>query len=353
MFGNILIDKFRCYINVNPNDKVQTKCMKTHIEKILSKHYAPDAFYVNISKNYYRLSFEFTPTRYHETITDNEIDSETTDTNLEMPKETELLKLFESLFDNDFFREHVNKCKITKLDLTKNFLMKEAVKGYINKLIKRVYKRRYKAILHSSDTINKTLSITTLASNSEKSDKVGDREIIFYDKVLELKGYNINTVYLKEPLSEAEKAFIPLGVYCDKWLNLESLNILRVELQYASSNKLSDVSKFLGFKDSQKGLYFKDFFELLLNGELYEKLDDYYVATLTDIMLLNEPTSDNKLNIYQQIIRDKWDNVWDLQLNSVFKNNGLSKNYRKTLLKVQNTVKSPLIEELKAKIKGS
>ena len=351
MFGNILIDKFQCYMSVNPNDKEKTKQLKLYIEGILAEHYAQNAFYVDISRDYARLTFGFTPTRYYKNIADI---NKYTDTNLIMPLERELLELFTRLFDNKLFFEQVNYCKITKLDLTKNFLMKNLVMEYICKLINRVYKDRYKAILHSSEEYNKTLSITTLASNAEKSDKVGDREIIFYNKVIELKNRGISTVYLKEPLSADEKTLIPSGMYNDKLqiLNISSLNILRVELQYGSSNKLSAFSKFLGFEDSQKGLYFKDFFGLLLNGELYEKLNDYYTKTLIDIMLLNEVPSESNLNVYQKIIQEYWDDVWELDINSAFKNNGLSSKYRKNMIKIQSTVKNPLIEELKANIIG-
>ena len=352
MFGDILIDKFQCYIPVNPKDKKETKELKAYIEGVLSKHYTQNAFKVNVSKNFYRLSFWFTPTRYYKNIKDFE---QYTDTNLTMPEESELLSLFQELIKNDFFLEHANECKITKLDLTKNFLMKNPVHKYISELSQQLYAGRFKALFHISNRFSNTLSVTTLASKSEKSDKVGDREIILYDKVKELKRNKINRVYLKEPLSEEEKNVIPKWEYDEtlQELRLTYLHILRVELQYGSSNKLSDLSKFLKFDDFTKGLYFKDFLGLLLNGELYEKLNNYYTQTIAETLLFNEDFSNTKLNVYQKVIQDNWHEVRKLPIDSVLKNNGLSTNYRKNLLKIQNTVKNPLIEELKTKIKGS
>ena len=94
MFGDILIDKFQCYIPVNPMYKSEIKELKLHIEGVLAKHYAKNAFKVSISKNFYRVSFWFTPTRYYKDIADIEL---YTDTNLTMPDEGELLDMFKEL----------------------------------------------------------------------------------------------------------------------------------------------------------------------------------------------------------------------------------------------------------------
>lgn len=199
----------------------------------------------------------------------------------------------------------------------------------------RLYSGRYKALLHTSYKPSTTLSVTTLASNTEKSDKVGDREIIFYDKVRELHRHGVKTVYLMNSLSEKEKMLLHKWNYCDERqeLSLRHLNIMRVELQYGSSNKLANLSKFLGFEDSQKGLFFEDFFGLLLNGNLYEKLNEFYTKMLTETLLLGEDSADSKLNVYQRIIQNNWNIARDLPIYSVLKNNGLACEYRKNMQK--------------------
>ena len=348
MFGDILIDKFNCYLQLPADCKKEAEELKLHIENVLGKHYANNAYKVTISNRYHRLSFWFTPTRYFRTIEDMK---RYTDTNLAMPAEADLKEFFDELLNNSIFNKYLPKFKITKLDLTKNFLVKEPVNQYITMLQKRLYNGRFRSLLHTSGRKKDTLSITTLANNHKKKDKVGDRELIIYDKVKELKRHKIRNVDLKEPLTNEEASQITPAFYSrdNGTLYIKYLNIIRLEWQYGSSNKLSDFSKHAGFANAEKGLFLKDFLSLLNKGELYSVLDDYYTEMFMDVAV-NRQGYDKNLRIYKKIIRDYWDEVMDLPLVNAFKANGLWQEYRLDKFKMQALIENPLFEELKNKI---
>ena len=289
MFGEILVDKIRInipvYILIQEN--IDINSFQRRIKVILSKYFFKGAFNVTLSRNQVKITL--TPTRF-KPISDYTY----TDVNLEMPSETWLYDLLMKLgcFKSEN-RRIVEACKVVKLHLTKNLITEHPVITYIDSLSNRTYKRMKANIIESNET-NRTLSIATPKRDRKVKNTNGDRQFILYDKSQQLKDKaGFEYVILKAPLSEEEKRLIPLKYYSEQtgYLRISKLNIARLELQYANSSKLKKLSQFITCKEDT-GLQLCTLLDLLEEGNLYSKLEQFYTEELIEYIFFNVPQNE-------------------------------------------------------------
>ena len=289
MFGEILVDKIRINIPVHIliQKKININSFQRWIKVILSKYFFKGAFNVTLSRNQVKITL--TPTRF-KPISDYTY----TDVNLEMPSETWLYDLLMKLgcFKSEN-RRIVEACKVVKLHLTKNLITEHPVITYIDSLSNRTYKRMKANIIESNET-NRTLSIATPKRDRKVKNTNGDRQFILYDKSQQLKDKaGFEYVILKAPLSEEEKRLIPLKYYSEQtgYLRISKLNIARLELQYANSSKLKKLSQFITCKEDT-GLQLCTLLDLLEEGNLYSKLEQFYTEELREYIFFNVPQNE-------------------------------------------------------------
>ena len=261
MSGNLLIDKLGFYAPIPDLTDLgaDVDFQLNQMNKCMGKFFPQNAYTLKTSRQ--KLSLCFTPTRYY--LKNNE---KYTDTNFEMPTENELYELFNRLGLYSLTDNIIDNYRVSVLHLTKNNYMDNPPIKYINFLSTRMYKKRFKALLHHSSDINKTLYVSTLAKHFTEKDKVGDRQYLFYDKAQELQDKaNIEKVILRLGLSEEERALIPFEAYNagTKTLYLDKVNILRCELQYRYKPKLQNISDFITGKKGKDGLKLKTMLDLL------------------------------------------------------------------------------------------
>ena len=289
MFGDILIDKIRINIPVYIliQKKININSFQRWIKVILSKYFFKGAFNVTLSRNQVKITL--TPTRF-KPISDYTY----TDVNLEMPSEEWLYNLLKELgcFKSEN-RRILEACKVVKLHLTKNLITEHPVITYIDSLSNRTYKRMKANIIESNET-NRTLSIATPKRDRKVKNTNGDRQFILYDKSQQLKDKaGFEYVILKTPLNEAEKRLIPLKYYSEQtgYLRISKLNLARLELQYANSSKLKKLSQFITCKEDTR-LQLSTLLELLVEGNLYFKLEQFYTKELQEYIFFNVPQNE-------------------------------------------------------------
>ena len=350
MHGNLLIDKLGFYAPIPDltDLEVDVDFQLNQMNKCMGKFFPQNAYTIKTSRQ--KLSLCFTPTRYLKN------DEKYTDTNLEMPTEDELYKLFVELGLYNLDDNVIDKYRVSVLHLTKNNYMENSPIEYINFLSNRQYKKRFKALLHHSSDTNKTLYVTTLAKHFTEKDKVGDRQYLFYDKAQELQDKaNIKEVVLRLGLSEEEQALIPSEAYDaeTKTLYLNIVNILRCELQYRYKPKLQNISNFITGKKGKDGLKLKTLLDLLKERKLYETLERYYINALQEVIFYQEPviSSDVRLNNYEQMFADLInEDPLPPSLMKIFKDNGFGNSFSNLLKKVHSSYTSPLYIELYNKL---
>ena len=290
MFGEILVDKIRInipvYILIQEN--IDINSFQRRIKVILSKYFFKGAFNVTLSRNQVKITL--TPTRF-KPISDYTY----TDVNLEMPSAEWLYDLLKKLgcFKSEN-RRILEACKVVKLHLTKNLITEYPVITYIDSLSNRMYKRMKANIIESNET-NRTLSIATPKRDRKVKNTNGDRQFILYDKSQQLKDKaGFEYVILKAPLSEEEKRLIPLKYYSEQtgYLRIFKLNLARLELQYANSSKLKKLSQFITSNKEDTGLQLCTLLDLLEEGELYSKLEQFYTKELQDYIFFNVPQNE-------------------------------------------------------------
>ena len=337
LFNSILIDKIRFNL---PKDYVNDE-IKEHYKDIMSKHFPQNAFKITISRG--RLNIEFTPTRYKV----NSI--EITDTNLIMPHEKELFELFEELGFYELDRELLQEFTVVKLHLTKNINTENQPARYIDMLGNRNYKLGLQPLFNSSTSTNRTLTLSTLKKNSEQGDTMGNKHIIFYDKVQELKDKaNINEVYLRltpEDKSQYLKAY-QAEANC---LLLQRLNILRCEFQYAHSHKLKIVENFLLNIDNANKLHLATLLDLLMEQKLYSALNDFYTQELQKYVFFEGLSEDVKLSGLETQLADLLDGVSTTWLLNHY-DNSQRKSLQKVIRKIQRVSTSAAYNELCEKL---
>ena len=350
MSGNLLIDKLGFYAPIPDLTDLgaDVNSQLNQMNKCMGKFFPQNAYTLKTSRQ--KLSLCFTPTRY---MKNNE---KYTDTNLEMPTEDELYGLFVKLDLYNLDDNVIDKYRVSVLHLTKNNFMNNPPINYIDFLSMRMYKKRFKALLHHSSDINKTLYVSTLAKHFTEKDKVGDRQYLFYDKAQELQDKaNIKEVVLRLGLSEEEQALIPSEAYNagTKTLYLDKVNILRCELQYRYKPKLQNISDFITGKKGKDGLNLKTLLDLLKERKLYETLERYYIKALQEVIFYQEPVIKEKikLNNYEQMFAELInEEPLPPSLMKIFKDNGFGDSFSNLLKKVQSSDINPLYTELYNKL---
>lgn len=350
MRGNLLIDKLGFYAPIPDLTDlgVGIDTQLNQMNKCMGKFFPQNAYTIKTSRQ--KLSLCFTPTRYLKN------DEKYTDTNLEMPTEDELYELFIELGLYNLDDNIVDKYRVSVLHLTKNNYMDNPPIKYINFLSMRMYKKKFKALLHHSSETNKTLYVTTLAKHFTEKDKVGDRQYLFYDKAQELQDKaNIREIVLRQGLSEEEQALISSEAYNTetKTLYLEKVNILRCELQYRYKPKLQNISNFITGKKGKDGLKLKTLLDLLKERKLYETLEKYYINALQKVVFYQEPVINKtvKLNNYELMFTELINEApLPPSLIKIFKDNGFGNSFSNLLKKVHSSYTSPLYIELYNKL---
>ena len=299
LFNAILIDKLRFYADDELFKNLNTVDFVKNLEKVMSGYYPNNAYMTDTSRH--RISLEFTPTRYR-------VNEEHTDTNLIMPTEKELLNFFRELGFYNLPESIYNGFIVSKFHLTKNFYTKNTVPKYIKALGNRKYKGGIKPINNTSNSTNTSLTLSTLKKNYDIDNIVGNKKIVFYDKVQNLKDKaSLVDIYLREPLSIDDVKFLPKGAYSNNppYLCLRNLHILRCELQYATSVKLKKISDFIFGTKNSHDLRLGTLLDLLQEGKLYSTLENFYTKELSDNVFFDKPiTTEIKLNKYEKLLAE-------------------------------------------------
>lgn len=232
LFNALLIDKLRFYIDDKYFSNNDRSKFLTNIGKVMPSHYPDNAYMIDTSRH--RISLEFTPTRYR-------TKEGQTGTNLIMPIEEKLYKVFKELGFYDLPDNIYNSFVVSKLDLTKNFYTQNAVPRYIKMFKNRKYRAGIKPIQNTSNITNTSLILSTLKKDYLDKNTIGNKVILFYDKVQELKNKAaLNEIYLRVPLPLKEVNILPKWACSNNppYLSPNNLHIIRCELQYATSVKL-------------------------------------------------------------------------------------------------------------------
>lgn len=299
LFSDLLIDKLRFYINDTDFDINNRAAFLTNIEKVMSSHYPDNAYRLNTSRQ--RISLEFTPTRYR-------TKEGQTDTNLIMPTEEELYKLFKELGFYNLPENIYNSFVVSKLHLTKNFYTQNAVPRYIKMLKNRKYRAGIKPIQNTSNVTNTSLILSTLKKDYSDKNIIGNKVILFYDKVQELKDKAaLNEIYLRDPLPLKDVNILSKGAYSNNppYLSLNNLHILRCELQYATSVKLKKISDFIFDTKNNHDLRLATLLNLLKEQKLYSTLERFYTNELRNNVFFDEPlNSEVKLSKHEKLLAE-------------------------------------------------
>lgn len=299
LFNALLIDKLRFYID----DKYFSNAYKSkfieNIDKVKSSYYSDNAFMLDTSRH--RISLEFTPTRYR-------TKEGQTDTNLIMPTEQELFELFKELGFYDLHDNIYNSFIVSKIDLAKNFYTQYTVPRYIKMLKNRKYRAGLKPIQNTSNVTNTSLILSTLKKNYADKNIVGNKVILFYDKVQELKDKAyLNDIYLPVPLPLEDVSILPKRAYNSHLPNLalDNLHILRCELQYANSIKLKKISDFISNATNSHDLRLATLLDLLQEENLYNTLERFYTNELRNRVFFNEPiTQEVHLSKHEKLLAE-------------------------------------------------
>lgn len=291
MFNNILIDK----IKISSDEDIKWLLDLDEIKEALSEYFPKRAYIVKDS--YLKNTLQFTPTRFGN-------NNFVTDTNVEMPNENELRRLFLRLGFFNLEDEITKQINISTLHLTKNIILNDKVPLYINKLKIRKY-TRLKPITNKSNKTNTSLVLTNLKKDVSEKDYIGDKKILFYDKVQELQNKaKLDCISLKYGLIDDEIQLLPNGAYNaeTRELLLKKLNILRVELQYKNA-KMANLVRHIENRDNSKHFTLYLFLQLLDKGKLYSTLEEVYCRELIATVFRDKPNTDVKLNKYERLLQ--------------------------------------------------
>ena len=349
--GNILIDKIRITF---PADAV-LELGYTEVDYIettretLEKYYPKNAYSVGKSRG--EIKITLTSTRFKPSH-----NFAYTDVNIEMPSEKWLLNLFLKLgFKN---RRLGETARIVRFHLTKNVIVNKPVPFYKKFLSDYPFASRYKPAFVYSNEDNSTLRIATQKRNKEKEDINGDRMIIFYDKVQELRDKaNLDRITLKEPLTDEEISILEAcgGCYNRRLreLYLDNLNLLRCEQQYKYKEKIKPLAWFLN-GDTDDILTVGVLIDLLKEETLYKKLNSFYTQQLQKIIFYNEPNAKGvkRLNSYQRSFFDLIQEADITELKLIYKACGLVDKFEKNLKKFFECNADDLYAELYQKLCG-
>lgn len=349
--GNILIDKIRITFPADLLSEIGFS-EKDYIEttrETLEKYYPENAY--SVSKSRGEIKITLTPTRFKPSHS-----FAYTDVNIEMPNEKWLLNLFLELgFTNRRFSE---TARIVWFHLTKNVIVNNPVSWYKKFLSCYPCARGYKPAFVYSSEDNSTLRIATQKHNKEKEDINGDRMIIFYDKVQELRDKaNLDRITLKEPLTDEEISILEAcgGCYNRRFreLYLDNLNLLRCEQQYKYREKIEPLAWFLN-GNTNNVLNVNTLIDLLEEESLYEKLNSFYTQQLQEIIFYNEPNIKEvkPLNSYQRSFFELVQRADITELKLIYKACGLVDKFEKNLKRFFKHNADDLYTELYQKFCG-
>lgn len=299
LFNALLIDKLRFYIDDKYFSNADRSNFIANIEKVMSGYYPNNAYLIDTSRH--RISLEFTPTRYR-------TKEGQTDTNLIMPTEQELYNLFKELGFYDLPENIYNSFVVSKLHLTKNFYTQNAVPRYIKMLKNRKYRAGIKPIQNTSNVTNTSLILSTLKKDYADKNIIGNKVILFYDKVQELKDKAyLNDIYLPAPLPLEDVNILPKRAYSTHLPNLalDNLHIIRCELQYATSVKLKKISDFIFDTKNNHDLRLATLLNQLKEQKLYSTLEKFYTQELRNNVFFDEPiTTEVKLSKHEKLLAE-------------------------------------------------
>lgn len=347
--GNTLLDKIRITFLASILSEIGFK-EKDYIETVRETlgNYYPNSAY-SVSKSRGEIKITLTPTRFKPPH-----NCGYTDVNLEMPSEKWLLNLLLELgFKNRRFSE---TARIVWIHLTKNVIMDKSVPLYKKFLSVHPFACGFKHTYVYSSEDNATLRLSTQKRNKEKKDINGDRMIIFYDKVQELRDKaHLDSITLKEPLIEDEIALLKSHeVYYSKRLrslDLYNLNLLRCEQQYRYKEKIKPLARFLN-GNNKDILSVNTLINLLEEESLYEKLNSFYTQQLKKIIFYNEPNIKEvkPFDSYQRSFFDLIQNADIKELKLIYEACGLSDKFEKILKQFFKFYADDLYAELYQKL---
>lgn len=275
LFGDILVDKFRFAYQKHSILHENMVDMR-----LCQNYYFPDS---TIDYKCGNVLATFTPTKMAGERGSN------SSHNLQMP----LQELFlECLKDITLDKTEIQqKCRLTLIHLAKNFLLSKPINEYISVLVEKQYCRLVPEVISSSD--NGSCSLYLRYNHDIDSEYNPKFLIKFYDKVAEYyKRHKTYICHLQEPLTEYEKSLVGSAYDEEKnTLNLEGLNILRVEIEFHGSEKIKPIKLNLNRKSDYLTLDLP--IEAMKEGTLYITLDKIFTETLKKLVFNAEETLDS------------------------------------------------------------
>lgn len=227
MFGDIKVDKLR-FIYKKKDVPYESRRL-TH--SLLQRYY-PDG---KTSSKTGFIQHTFTPTKL---IRRGKKDYKH---NLQMPSQELFLETLDRITLNDSLLQE--QCNITLIHITKDLFLSNPVYEYIEMLSQR----SYPYLITEQKASNSEPSLYLRYPYTPDSEDSCAFVIKFYDKVQEY--YHRHGHYncpLYEPLTPYEKALVG-NAYNEETntLDLENLNILRIEIEYHESKKILPITKTL------------------------------------------------------------------------------------------------------------
>lgn len=344
MFGNILIDKLR--FSVKRDEIFNPYSAQTKLKNIMSKYFRKNNYTVNFDKCYFRITF--TPTLY----LDNVIKSEGKPVlNLEMISEEKLLKLLKEIYAT--LEENA---VVTWIDLAKNTLPTLPALEHIKALSKRQFKYPYRVNDCTSQCGNTSLILSPVKRNNDVKSRNKNRQICFYAKVNEINNKTKVPFIDDVHLSDDEIAQIPETNYEREtgrlWLNgKNNLNILRCEQRYKFTTNIQRITRYLTGSKDEKQLTLSLLIELLEEGNLYKKLDEFYTNELSKYVFFDDIMQEKnvKLNKHEEIVRDtlvEQDNVDIKIFQHLFEETGFKNQFMYSTKKILYHITGKYYEEL-------
>lgn len=344
MLGDVLIDKLR--ISLKLSGEINQYMAKKRLDDIISKHFRKGNYTVNFDKSYFRVTF--TPSLYLDNV---EEAKNKPILNMQMPEVSKFLLLLKQIYE-----VLGGSAVITWIDITKDvFTLLDAVK-YIKAMSKRKYKYPYNKSEYTSETDCVTLTLSPHKRKDVIDCKNDNRVITFYSKIKEVKS-KTNTRFIDNvSLSDEEKELFSKEEYKDRYvaetgrLYIDNLKILRCEQRYKFSNNIKRITNILTDSKDNDKLTLALFIKYLENGELYNKLNEFYTKELRKYVFYDDINEDKdiKLNKHEEIVKDylvKYDiNITDFQF--LLKETGFKEQFDYSMKKVQYHTQDMYYKEL-------
>lgn len=275
LFGDILVDKFRFAYQKHSISHENMVDMR-----LCQNYYFPDS---TIDYKCENVLVTFTPTKMT-----GERDCDLGH-NLQMPTQELFLECLEDITLNSSEIQQI--CRLTIIHFAKNFLLSKPVNDYISVFAEKQYSRLVPEVISSSEDGSCSLF---LRYNYDLDSEYSPKFIIkFYDKVVEYyKKHKTYICNLHEPLTECEKSLVGSAYNEEKnTLNLEGLNILRIEIEFHGNEKIKPIKLNL---NSENGYLTLDMLiEAMKKGSFYSTLEKIFTETLKKLVFNAEETLDS------------------------------------------------------------